>query len=210
VLFAPRFRSGIADGSITLTFRRWKRPQVIAGRRYRTPVGMLEIETVELVDACEISDEEALRAGFPSADAVRDVLRGDPGDPVYRIGFHAVREPDPRDVLAHDDSLTDEAIVEIDRRLDRLDGASSHGPWTAATLAVIAEHPGVRAADLAERLGRERAPFKLDVRKLKALGLTLSLDIGYKLSPRGEAYWVASTVRGRSPRARAGARSTPR
>jgi hypothetical protein len=210
LLFAPRFRSGIADGSITLTFRRWKRAQVIAGRRYRTPVGILEVEIVDLVDASDISDHEAARAGFASADAVRDALRGDPDDPVYRIGFHAVTEPDPRDVLAHDDALSDEDIVDIDRRLDRLDGASSHGPWTAATLAVIAEHPGVRAADLAASLGRERAPFKLDVRKLKALGLTLSLDIGYKLSPRGQAYWVASTVRGRSRRARAGARSAPR
>jgi hypothetical protein len=106
--------------------------------------------------------------------------------------------------------LSDGDIVEIDRRLDRLDGASSHGAWTAATLAVIAERPGVRAADLAASLGRERAPFKLDVRKLKALGLTLSLDIGYQLSPRGQTYWVASTVRGRSPRVRSGARSAPR
>jgi hypothetical protein len=37
------------------------------------------------------------------------------------------------------------------------------------------------------RLGRERLPFKADVRKLKALGLTISLDVGYRLSPRGEA-----------------------
>jgi hypothetical protein len=206
VLFAPRFRSGIADGSITLTFRRWKRAQAIAGRRYRTPVGMLEIETVDVVDPSDISDQEAVRAGFASADAVRDALRGAPGDPVYRICFHAVTEPDPRDVLAHDDALSDDDVAEIDRRLDRLDGASSHGPWTAATLAVIAERPGVRAADLAVSLGRERAPFKLDVRKLKALGLTLSLDVGYRLSPRGRAYRAASTLRGRSPRGRAGAR----
>lgn len=210
MLFAPRFRSGIADGSITLTFRRWKRAQAIAGRRYRTPVGMLEIETVDVVDASAISDQEAVRAGFPSADAVRGALRGAPGDPVYRICFHAVTEPDPRDVLAHDGALSDEDVAEIDRRLARLDSASSHGPWTAATLAAIAERPGVRAADLAVSLGRERAPFKLDVRKLKALGLTLSLDVGYRLSPRGEAYRLASTVRGRSPRARAGARSAPR
>jgi hypothetical protein len=191
VLFAPRFRSGIVDGSITLTFRRWKRAQVIAGRRYRTPVGMLEVETVDLIDADDIDDDEARRAGFPSADAVRDALRGEPSDPVYRVRFHAVTEPDPRDVLAHDDRLSDADVEELDRRLERLDGASSHGAWTAATLAVIAERPGVRAADLAASLGRERAPFKLDVRKLKALGLTLSFEIGYRLSPRGEAYRAA-------------------
>ena len=37
-------------------------------------------------------------------------------------------------------------------------------------------------------VGRETAPFKLDVRKLKNLGLTLSLDVGYRLSPRGQVY----------------------
>jgi hypothetical protein len=45
----------------------------------------------------------------------------------------------------------------------------------------------VPAADLAETLGRQRMPFKLDVRKLKELGLTESLRPGYRLSPRGES-----------------------
>ena len=43
--------------------------------------------------------------------------------------------------------------------------------------------------------GRERAPFKLDVRKLKNLGLTLSFEIGYRVSPRGEAYLRATNAR---------------
>lgn len=30
--------------------------------------------------------------------------------------------------------------------------------------------------------------IKRDVRKLKALGLTESLEVGYRLSPRGRAY----------------------
>ena len=33
----------------------------------------------------------------------------------------------------------------------------------------------------------EKLKFKQDVRRLKELGLTESLDIGYQLSPRGEA-----------------------
>jgi hypothetical protein len=37
-------------------------------------------------------------------------------------------------------------------------------------------------------VGRETKPFKLDVRKLKNLGLTISLKIGYELSPRGRAF----------------------
>ena len=58
----------------------------------------------------------------------------------------------------------------------------------ARALDAIAARPGVRAADLAQAFGRETQPFKLDVRKLKNLGLTISLQTGYRLSPRGEAY----------------------
>ena len=68
-------------------------------------------------------------------------------------------------------------------RLARLDRASSHGAWTTEVLQTIAARPAVRAADLAAGFGRETQPFKLDVRKLKNLGLTLSLEVGYRLSP---------------------------
>lgn len=74
-------------------------------------------------------------------------------------------------------------------KLARKDARS--GPWTRATLVSIAEQPGVRAADLAAVLGVEKKPFKRRVRQLKELGLTISLDTGYRLSPRGEAVLVA-------------------
>jgi hypothetical protein len=79
-------------------------------------------------------------------------------------------------------------VAELRRRLDRLDRASGSGPWTAATQRAIAANPGRRAGDLAAAAGRETQPFKLDVRKLKALGLTVSLQVGYRLSPRGETW----------------------
>lgn len=58
------------------------------------------------------------------------------------------------------------------------------------------EEPGVSEADarqaghasreeLAAELGFERAWLKLQIRKLKELGLTESLSPGYRLSPRG-------------------------
>jgi hypothetical protein len=194
MLFEQRYREGISNGSVTLTFRRWRRRQVVAGHRYRTAAGRIEVESVDVVEASSISDTEARRAGFGSAAALVGDLRG-PGDlPIYRVQFRAVAEPDPRDELAAAAELSVEEVSELDRRLDRLDRASSHRPWTSETLALIADRPGVRAGDLADSVGRERAPFKLDVRKLKALGLTLSLEIGYRLSPRGEAY-VATTKR---------------
>ena len=103
-----------------------------------------------------------------------------------RIAFHLAGE-DPRVALRERSELTADDVAELGRRLGRLDGASTHGPWTDAVLRLIAERPGVRAGDLAESLGRERLPFKADVRKLKGLGLTESLEVGYRLSPRGRA-----------------------
>jgi hypothetical protein len=98
-------------------------------------------------------------------------------------------------VLAAAGDLSPAEVAEIDRRLERLDRASSYGPWTMETLHAIAERPEVRAPDLAASFGRETAPFKLDVRKLKALGLTISFRIGYRLSRRGESYLRHTTRR---------------
>lgn len=196
MLFEQRFWAGITDGSVTVTFRRWKRPQVVAARSYRTPAGLVAVDAVDIVDESAISDEEARRAGYDGgADLIAD-LRGDPGLPIYRVRFHPLAGPDPRAVLAAADELTEADVAEIDRRLARLDRASSHGPWTAAALIAIADHPGRRAADLAASFGRDVQAFKTDVRKLKNLGLTISLEVGYRLSPRGAAYLARSTRSG--------------
>ncbi|HEX9854778.1 MAG TPA: hypothetical protein VGC47_05645 [Acidimicrobiia bacterium] len=188
MLFQKRFWEGIRDGSITLTFRRWKRLQVLVGNRYRTPIGLIEVEAVDIVDPASITDDEAQRSGHGSAEALHADMPGTPNEPTYRIAFRYVDEPDPRTELANDASLGEDDVAEIDRRLDRIDARSPVGPWTMATLRTIAEHPHRRAGDLAEMHGRERLDFKKDVRKLKNLGLTLSFDPGYRLSPRGEAY----------------------
>lgn len=188
MLFAQRFWAPIAAGEIQLTFRRWKRLQVLAGRRYRTAAGILEVESVDGIEPDAITDDEARASGYPDAATLISDLRGSDDLPVYRIAFHVVPGVDPRDELAATDSLSAEDVAELDRRLDRLDRASSHGPWTRGVLNLIAARPGVRAGDLAEELGRERLPFKADVRKLKNLGLTKSLPVGYELSPRGMAY----------------------
>jgi hypothetical protein len=192
VLFAARFWPGIADGSVTVTFRRWKRCQVNAGRRYRTAAGIIEAESVDVVDPAAITDADAQSSGYPDAPTLVADLRGDADVPVYRIAFHVVDEPDPRAELAADAELDDGELEAIRTRLARLDRASKHGPWTHAVLEAIAQRPATRAADLAASFGRETQPFKLDVRKLKNLGLTLSLDVGYRLSPRGEAYLARS------------------
>lgn len=185
MLFQKRFWPGIADGSVTVAYRRWRRPRVIAGRSYRTAGQILDVVSVAEVDAGAITDEDAAAAGYAGAAELLAALRGDPDLPLWRIEFTRSTRPDPRAELAaeaHPD------VDGIDRRLDRLDRASSHGPWTRQTLRLIERHPATRAADLAAMVGRERDPFKVDVRKLKNLGLTESLEVGYRLSPRGRAY----------------------
>jgi hypothetical protein len=188
VLFEQRFWEPIAGGEVTVTFRRWKRRQVLPGRRYRTPGGIIEVEAVDVVAESDITESDATAGLYPSVAALVADLRGTPDLDLYRIRFHTVDGPDPRTVLAASDALTVEEIDELDRRLARLDRASRHGPWTLTTLRLIERRPAVRAGDLADDVARERLSFKADVRKLKNLGLTTSLEVGYRLSPRGEAY----------------------
>jgi hypothetical protein len=188
MLIEKRLHAGIQDGSITVMFRRWKRRQVTAGNTYRTAAGRIVVDEVTEIRPSRIRRVDAVAAGYRSvAEAVAD-LRGAPEDPVFLLRLHAAEDEDPRAALASSADLSTSDIEDITARLERLDRASAHGPWTSETLAIIERRPAVRAGDLAEELGREMLPFKLDVRKLKNLGLTLSLDIGYRLSPRGEAY----------------------
>jgi hypothetical protein len=177
---------GIAAGTVTCQFRRWERPRVKAGTRLRTPIGVLAVTAVDEVDAGSLTEADARAAGHPDLADLHALLSARPGR-AYRVALH-VDGADPRIALRQDADLDDAARAELDRRLARFDAGARGGPWTAETLATIAAHPGVRAPDLAGRLGRETAPFKRDVRKLKELGLTESLEVGYRLSPRGRAY----------------------
>jgi hypothetical protein len=184
MLFRQADLAAIAAGEVTVAFRRWKRPMVKAGGTQHTPVGLLAFDAVDRID--DITAADARRAGFADPAAAWGMLRRREGD-LYRITLR-LAGPDPRIALREDAALSDADRAAITARLARLDRASTHGPWTQATLRAIAAAPGTRAADLAEAFGRERLAFKADVRKLKALGLTESLEVGYRLSPRGRAY----------------------
>ena len=190
MLFAGSDRDGVADGKITTAYRRWAEARVVEGRIYRTNAGRIEIDSVREVNPDLIADNDAdvAAADRRNAKDVRRRLRGNEDWPTYLIKFHLVEGPDPREQLAAQSTLSPEDLDDLKARLARFDDLSHHGPWTAATLRLIESKPATRAADLATELGRETAPFKLDVRKLKNLGLTHSLETGYELSPRGTAY----------------------
>jgi hypothetical protein len=185
VLIRRPVLDAIAAGSVTCVFRRWDRPRVRVGGTQRTAVGVLEFTLVDPVDAADLTPEDARAAGFADLAALQQAQRGD--GQLYRVGLR-LAGPDPRVALRAKRRLSQAERAEIDARLARMDRSSPRGPWTAAVLGLIEENPGVRAPDLAARMGRETLPFKRDVRKLKELGLTESLEVGYRLSPRGRAY----------------------
>jgi hypothetical protein len=187
MLFEQRLWAGLADGTVTVTFRRWRRPRARTGARHRTPAGVLAIDAVTEVDPAELTEGDARAAGFGSLAELRRQLERRGDGPVYRVDFHHAGA-DPRAALRRADDLPEAELARLRGRLERLDRAGRDGPWTIATLRLIGDRPGVRAADLAAAAaGRERHPFKTDVRKLKELGLTESLEVGYRLSPRGRA-----------------------
>ncbi|HWN45440.1 MAG TPA: hypothetical protein VNW71_24655 [Thermoanaerobaculia bacterium] len=186
MLFKRPFLDGIVSGEITAAFRRWTRPTVRAGGTLKTAVGVLAIDSVERVPREAITEAEARRAGYPSRDALMAELDAREQGEIYRIELRYAG-PDPRIALRARAELSGEELAALRKKLDRLDGASPVGPWTLAVLRLIGRNPGVRAGDLASQFGQERAAFKVNVRKLKGLGLTESLETGYRLSPRGRA-----------------------
>lgn len=190
----------IKTGEIDLAFRRWDRPRVVVGTALRTRVGLIEITSIEAIDPNDLTEDDARRAGMTSLADLTEWVGGQNDKSLFRIGL-TYGGPDPRVALR--DEIPDAAgISDIITRLDRLDKASPIGPWTRVTLDLIDRNPEVRAPELAATQGRETAKFKQDVRKLKELGLTESLDIGYRLSRRGEAVVDAEsgTPRERAPR----------
>lgn len=183
VLIRRPVLDAIVAGTVTCAFRRWSHARVRPGTRLRTAVGLVEVVAVEVVEEADLTPEDARRAGFASLEALRKENARREGT-LFRVTLRPAGE-DPRVALRSSADLSADDRAEIGARLARMD---RDAPWTAEVLALVAAHPGVRARDLAERLGRETAPFKRDVRKLKELGLTESLEVGYRLSPRGRAY----------------------
>lgn len=171
----------IASGQVDTAFRRWVRPTVKAGGTLATSQGVLAIDAVDVVALNGVTQEDLQRAGFGARDELDEMLGKREGS-LYRIRLRYLGE-DSRSALGENVALSDvDALAET---LSRMDGGT---PWVRDTLALIAERPGHPAQELAEVLGRDKVKFKNNVRRLKALGLTESLAVGYRLSPRGKAW----------------------
>ncbi|WP_196258745.1 hypothetical protein [Pelagibacterium limicola] len=174
----------IKSGEITLQFRRWRKRTVKPGGTLKTKVGVLQIGAITPISAGEVTDADAKRAGFRDvSDFLSWLETMKPGD-LDRIEVRYLG-PDPREELRSDNALDPTKLSGIVAELAKIDARTKIG-WSHAALSLIAERPGVRAEALAGETGLEKPVFKASVRELKALGLTESLETGYRLSPRGE------------------------
>ncbi|MET3580268.1 hypothetical protein ABID19_003306 [Mesorhizobium robiniae] len=184
MLFKQSSLDKIARGDITLAFRRWKRPTVKAGTRLRTAAGVVRIGKVEPTDEAGLTDADAMAAGYADRAALLADLRAGGDRSLYRIAFDGI-EVDARIGLRNSGDLSDADWHALAARFERWDKTAPG--YFAAILSLIARNAATSAASLADKFSVEKPKFKQDVRKLKELGLTESLDVGYKLSPRGEA-----------------------
>lgn len=187
MFFKVAHLKGIKRGEISLAFRKWKTQSVKKGTLLKTAIGQIEILDIEEIKPLEITDELAIKAGFQSSKELTEVLSKRKEGQIYKIeiSFHS---EDPRISLRNKSKLSTQEFDIIRSKLQRLDQYSKQGPWTEKVLNLIKNNPHKRAADLATIYGSEKDKFKLNVRKLKNMGLTISHDVGYSISPLGETY----------------------
>ena len=186
MLFKRRFHEGIRTGRIRCTVRIWQRPHVKVGGRYALATGAVVVDRIDETRLDDITPALARRCGFTSLVDLLKTAKHGAGERVFVIDFHydgkGTARPNPATRV-----VAVEELVKLAQRLDAMDRRAKNGAWTQATLRAIEARPGILAAKLASALGRPRDEFKRDVRKLKNLGLTFSLDVGYRLTPKGEA-----------------------
>ena len=179
--FTREFKAGIRAGKVTRSYRVWKKPQAKVGGRYNLhPDGSIEVTAISRVATSSIADQDAVAAGFADGAALRKFLgtRGKVDLVEFRyLGPGLVGQPERS-------TVADGELAALLTRLAQMDERAQEA-WTGRVLAAIADDPGRRAGDLAPTFGWDTATFKRQVRKLKVLGLTHSLDVGYKLSERG-------------------------
>lgn len=184
MLFKEKFLSQIKQGEVTTAFRKWSRPSVKENGTLLTPVGQLRIKSISVVDYNQISDREIEQAGYKDRQELDKELAFRETGNIYKILFN-LEGADPRIELRENTEISDEEMIQILEKLRKLDNNGKVKNWTLKVLELLDREPGKYAIEYSEQLGYEKAWFKLNIRKLKNLGLTISLSDGYEISPRG-------------------------
>lgn len=92
--FSPELRERVATGEVTVSVRRWQRPQVKAGGRYRVAGATIEITAIELMPFASLTDADVRLSGEPDREVLR--ARAAHSGPihddtlVYRVEFHVL------------------------------------------------------------------------------------------------------------------------
>lgn len=155
------------------------------GGQLRTAVGILAIDEVDIIHVDDITAEDAQKAGYSSCSELLHTLNRNKESTLYRIKFHFAGQ-DSREMLREQVNLTDDELDKARQTLTQLDLKSQEGFWTMTILRLIKQHPGLRATELAALAHLDTQVLKVKVRKLKGIGLTVSIARGgYQLSPRG-------------------------
>ncbi|QNL49416.1 hypothetical protein H8S90_22240 [Olivibacter sp. SDN3] len=186
MLFKQRILEGIKSGNISLAFRKWKKASIKKETVIKTAIGLVAIVDVEEINPGSISPEDAIQAGFEQVATLLKSLGNGTGK-LYKISVKYAGT-DPRIRMREKEQLSDEELELLKSKVDRLDSYSKSGYWTTEILQAIKKNPKLRAVDLALKTGRSKEWIKINIRKLKNLGLTISHETGYTLSPLGDFF----------------------
>ena len=184
MLFKQEHLQGIQSGTITKAFRKWAKPLVKNGSQIKTSAGIVEVIAIAKCEWSEIGEIDAVQAGYHDLKSLTDVLNKIPVGDIFCIRVR-YKSADPRLELREQTILSEEELELLKNKVARLDQFSKQGSWTMLLLNAIRNHPKLKAADLAKKTGKEKDWLKLNIRKLKNLGLTISYEPGYTLSPLG-------------------------
>ncbi|GGG97364.1 hypothetical protein GCM10007415_35910 [Parapedobacter pyrenivorans] len=185
MLFKNIHLQGIKSGKISLAFRKWQKTALQNGSHIHTAIGLVKINAIEIVDESTITKSDAIKAGFADKKQLLNSLSQHNTGKIFKISISYYAE-DPRVKLRERTTLTDEQFSALKQKMERLDNYSKKGYWTKKVLFSIKENPHLHAIGIAKLTGFEKEWLKLNIRKLKNLGLTISHDVGYELSPFGK------------------------
>lgn len=194
MLFKSKILKKIADGEVTIAFRKWNRPSVKTNGTLKTSVGLLKIMSVEKVLLSHVTQSEIEKAGYTCMTQLEAELNMKKEGQIYCISFQ-LTGPDPRIELRE---TTDLSANELDVLIQKLEkwNSNEQAPiknWVYRIFLFLYDEPGGFARHYAAKLNVEKEWLKTNMRKLKNLGLTISEGRGYTLSKRGVTvlkFWI--------------------
>lgn len=187
MLFKEIHLQGIKSGEITLAFRKWQKVSVNSGSLLHTSIGLVEIGDIQVVNEVDITESDAQQAGFIDKKHLLKSFGKNSSGTIFQISVR-YHSPDPRIKLREQNELSEQHFIDLKKKLERLDNYSKQGHWTNKVLLTIKDNPNLHAIGIAKLTGFEKDWLKLNIRKLKNLGLTMSHHIGYEVSPLGNKY----------------------